>query len=80
MSSNLLDYLASAASVRAEELARLQNLPATLLDDTGSTDLEDRIINIALADADGFLRATSFTITVRSTRSNSRRSSTSIKP
>jgi hypothetical protein len=63
MPHNLLDYLASAATVRASELVALRSLPATPLDDQ-SEDLDDHILNCALSDAEGFYGATSFTPTV----------------
>lgn len=72
MAHNLLNYLASAATVRADELVALRSLPATPLDDNQPDNLEDHILNSAISDADGFFRATSLTPTVTRCCFNSR--------
>ena len=58
MAHNLLNYLASAATIRAGELVALRSLPATPLDDNPSDNSEDHILNSAISDAEEFLRAT----------------------
>ena len=66
MPNNLLDYLANAASARAEELEALASLPAVPLEEVEQDVSRDKYLSMMLVDADGFANATSFTPTVRS--------------
>ena len=61
MSHNLLSYLASAATIRTNELDVLNSLTAVSLEEVESDVVEDRYLNMVLADTDAFIRATSFT-------------------
>lgn len=65
MGHNLLDYLASAASIRANDFAALQSHPATPLDDIQQYMTKSIALNHTLGDLDDFARAISLTPTVQ---------------
>jgi hypothetical protein len=61
MLHNLLSYLISSATIRANELDALNSLPAISLEEVETDVSEDRYLNMVLADMDALISITPFT-------------------